>query len=213
FSQADHKPLSLGKIEMDVHQAERQQSGFHAVYDCTDRQLHLAANYKLGVLVIETFTSFKIERDRHGYIERDFFRPQPAKKTLSLTESALQKNFLVDLTPYAGIWVNSNKNEQSLLGFELTANGKNWQLQPSMVEREYAPVSVTAYLDNMGYLAFKACVELTHRQLTFAANTQKALVVMTTFIRFLPGSVHGPDKNQVYREIFLRDSKCNMNFN
>jgi hypothetical protein len=203
------EPFSWGRIAIDVHQAGRRQSGFHATYEGAASTVHLVVNFKLGVLVIELFSSFDDERP--GIMEREFFHRASGHNTVAIESEPKKDRAAVDLSPFVGNWVNSCDAEQWLTHFTLFADNQGWQLQIHTSEFQPNPVPVTSYLDNMGYLAFKAEIELADRQLIIAANTQNALVVMTTFERFLPGAVptgKAPNsvQNQVYREIFFHHS-------
>ncbi len=211
FAVADPVPVNWGRVAMDVHQAGRRQSGFHATYDLAETVVHLVANYKLGVLVIELFSSFKGSGDRPGTIGREFFRRASKHTTMAATAEALPDDSVpVDLTPFAGSWINSSDSGQWLEQFTLSADRQGWQLQIRTGDIKPDPVPVTSYMDNMGYLAFKACIELSDRHLIIAANTQKALVVMTSYERFLPCSVQATAQNRVYREIFIHDTDDTM---
>jgi hypothetical protein len=210
FSVAEHEPVNWGRVAMEVHQSGRQQSGFHATYDDSQRTVHLVGNYKLGVLVIELFNTFKDDGSQPGTMGREFFRRDSEYSTVAEDQAVTQGLVAVDLTPFAGRWLNTCDTEQWLQHFELYYDQQHWQLRIQTSEFQPDPVAVTSYLDNMGYLAFKANIELVDRQLIIAANTQKALVVMTTFERFSPDVVatnNGPSstENQVYREIFFHD--------
>ena len=205
--------IDWGWAAMDVHLGERLQCGFHATYQRNDITTHLVANHKLGVLVIELFVTFDDGSGRPGYIVREFLGQSSAplsasQSTVCLTEpvqdcTLVQDCTPVDLTPFVGEWINSAESDQWLLRFSLCDDGNGWQLQIRTDELTPQPVAVTSYLDNMDYLAFNASITLADRQLIFAANTQKALVVMTTFVRFFDQGT----LNRTYREIFIQHSE------
>jgi hypothetical protein len=208
FVVSESEPVNWGLVAMDVHQGPRQQSGFHATYEQAQNSIQLVANYKLGVLVIERFCSFSPSDERFDLIGREFFQRAVLDDTVVAIGEATEDDVPVDLTAFVGQWVNSCDDNQWLERFTLTATDQGWQLQIHTSEFHPSPVPVTSYVDNMGYLAFKADIQLADRQLMIAANTQKALVVMTTFELFI-GQALTPDKaeNRVYREIFCQPAE------
>ena len=76
FGAVGSERVDWGETELIVHVAGRGQIGFHASYDFGAVRAHLAANHKLGVLVIQTFTSFHDGSGRAGWIERGFYAPE-----------------------------------------------------------------------------------------------------------------------------------------
>ena len=63
-----------GEITIATHVAAHNQTGFHGSYDFGDVSMELAANNKLGVLVILCCTSFHDDSGRPGYMVRSFLR-------------------------------------------------------------------------------------------------------------------------------------------
>ena len=50
--------------------------GFHARYSFGEIETYLAANQKLGILVIQSYTSFKDASGRMNHFSREFFHQQ-----------------------------------------------------------------------------------------------------------------------------------------
>ena len=114
---------------------------------------------------------------------------------------------VVDLSLFSGAWLNTSDRPNWLLSFSLQQNPQGWWIAPIADDHDKLPSSrVTTYMDNLGYLAFKAEFELQDRRLILAANSQKELLVVTSFHRFGAGA---SEKNRVYREFFYRDCPRN----
>ena len=91
----DHGSLEgMGPEVINVHQAGRQQSGFHATIDNQHGRFHYVANYKLGVLVIEAFNQLNDDLQSPPFMEREFFSRQtiqPVKAAKAPTVDAKTK--------------------------------------------------------------------------------------------------------------------------
>ena len=69
------EPIDWGEVEATpfVVGATLQGAGFSARYAFDSAETLLAANYAKGVLVIQTFTTFKNGSGRPNYFSREFF--------------------------------------------------------------------------------------------------------------------------------------------
>ena len=67
---------------------------------------------------------------------------------------------------------------------------------------ELGAAVLRVYPDNMGYVGFKGEYRLAGRRVVVAANTQKELIVITSFHRWGRGA---DGRNQVRRELFCRE--------
>ena len=77
------EPIDWGEIEATPYTSGKslEAGGFHAAYDFGEIETHLASNQKLGILVIQSYTSFKDGSGRQSYFTREFFhRPTPTRK-------------------------------------------------------------------------------------------------------------------------------------
>ncbi len=199
---ASPHPFDWGRIPMEAHVSGRNQTGFHAVYDLGEASIALAANAKLGVLVIQSFTSFTDGSGRAPYIRRDFFQREPARVAEAvIPRRTSSKPAPADLTGFLGSWENTSASPEFIEGFSLSKRGEHWSLEGRTAKSELEAIEVTAYMDNMGYQAFLGRHTLDGSPLLLAANTQKELIVLTSFQRARAGEDH---RNLVMREFFFR---------
>ncbi len=68
-------PIDWGEIKTTpvVIGTTLEGVGFHAHYDFGEIEILLAANHSKGVLVIQTYTTFKDGSERPNYFSREFF--------------------------------------------------------------------------------------------------------------------------------------------
>lgn len=69
------EPLDWGEAEAIAYVTGETLNavGFHARYDFGEIETYLAANQKLGILVIQSYTSFKDRSGRMNHFAREFF--------------------------------------------------------------------------------------------------------------------------------------------
>lgn len=197
-------PVDWGEIEIEVNLAGRDQTGFYAVYHLDGIDVHLAANCKLGVLVILSMSSFRDGSGRAGYMERGFFCREPLLANEGMTlKHEPHASEGIDLSSLEGTWRNTDGQAKWLEQVKLWRGPQGWLFsgQPRSEPSALAETHLTAYMDNMGYLGFKAEYQGPYGRLTLAANTQKELIVLTSFHRVGEGC---DDRNRVYREFFYR---------
>lgn len=69
------EPVDWGEAEATVFVSgsSRVVAGFHTRYDFGPVETTLAGNYKLGILVIQSYTTFKDGSERMNHFDREFF--------------------------------------------------------------------------------------------------------------------------------------------
>jgi hypothetical protein len=76
YGSASPEPTDWGQVEASAYVAggTTRAAGFHARYELGAVRTELAANEKLGILVILSYTSFDDSSGRLGHVTREFFR-------------------------------------------------------------------------------------------------------------------------------------------
>lgn len=170
-----------------------EAAGFHARYRIGTVATELAANQKLGILVIQSYTSFH-DGDRLSHYSREFFHRS--------TTGTVATNGQVGADSLVGDWVNSNPATAWLTGFTLADDGGQLVLRArgANVPTAWGEVKVTSYQDNIGEPAFHAVYDLGSLEAVLAANANKGVVIIAAFLRFKDGDV----ANFLCREFFFR---------
>jgi hypothetical protein len=155
-----------------------QVAGFHSRYSLGDTRIEIAANVKLGILVIQTYTSFQDESDRLSQFSREFFYR-------SLVEPA-DDRVRTGRTFLAGDWVNTNPDTQWIKSFTLAENGHAFTLDVlgATDPADWGEVEITTYLDSAGEPAFHAEYDLGPVEAVLAGNTGKSIIIIAAFFRF-----------------------------
>lgn len=75
YGSSSPEPADWGEAEANAYVAggTTKAAGFHARYDFGALRTELAANEKLGILVIQSYTSFDDGSGRLGHFAREFF--------------------------------------------------------------------------------------------------------------------------------------------
>lgn len=75
FGAYSPEPIDWGEVEAIAYMTggSRDCVGFHARYSFGEIETYLAANQKLGILVIQSYTSFKDASGRMSHFAREFF--------------------------------------------------------------------------------------------------------------------------------------------
>jgi hypothetical protein len=75
FGAHSPEPIDWGKTEATAYVTGGSLDGvgFHARYAFGEIETYLAANQKLGILVIQSYTSFKDQSRRMNHFAREFF--------------------------------------------------------------------------------------------------------------------------------------------
>jgi hypothetical protein len=146
-------------------------AGFHARYAFGPAWVEIAANVKLGILVIQTYTAFHDER--LSQFSREFFYQSSAEPTDGEVRSGVP--FL------AGDWVNTNADTRWIKGF--TIDGPTIRVTGAREPTDWGPTPITTYLDSAGEPAFHAEYDLGPVAAVLAGNTGKSIVIIAGFFR------------------------------
>jgi len=76
YGSGSPEPVDWGEAAAVPYAAggAEEAGGFHARYALGPVETHLAANQKLGILVIQSYTSFQDGSGRRAHFAREFFR-------------------------------------------------------------------------------------------------------------------------------------------
>ena len=162
-------------------------AGFHARYKFDKIQVEIAANVKLGILVIQTYTTF--EDDRVSQFSREFFY----RSTKEPPEGEVAKG--IDFLP--GDWVNTNQATKWIKAF--TIKNETLTVQAATTPPDWGETTITTYLDNAGEPAFRAEYNLGSVEALLAGNTGKSIIIIAAFIRLK----NGEPANTFTREFFV----------
>lgn len=188
FGRGEDGPISWGEVVFQPCVAPRGQVGFFTEYVFDDATIRLGANYKLGVLVIMAMTTFTDDSGRAPYMERTFY----------CREELTGEEAFVSLDELEGRWCNTSDTPALLASLDIYAGEQGYLMRAECVAGPLqGSWSLTSYVDNMDYLAFKGETPFEDGSFSFYGNTQKELIVLTTFRR-------GASGNRAYREFFYR---------
>jgi len=162
-------------------------AGFHARYALGATRTEIAANVKLGILVIQTYTAF--QDDRLSQFSREFFYRSTVEPPAG--EVATGVRFL------AGDWVNTNVATRWIRGFTLADH--TLRVLGANEPTDWGETEITTYLDSAGEPAFRAEYDLGSIEALLAGNTGKNIVIIAAFFR-LKG---GEPANVFSREFFV----------
>lgn len=183
-------------------------TGLTAAFDFEWSQLRFVINIKLGVLVLQSYSSFQDESGRRPYYKREFFwRPDPPEDQPA---GALDDAYLVgikqapavrvDLSPLLGLWENTNDRTRWVRSLTLSENEAGYQVAATDADGAgWEPVSVTAYQGNTGELAFRAEFRTDEFVSEWSVNVPHGLVVIAGFHEVRSGEDAG---RYFWREFF-----------
>jgi hypothetical protein len=226
FGMDDGTRLDWGEIEIAPHASgpkSAELAGFQGLFDFGFLQVRLAANIKLGVLVIQSYNTYLDGSGRPNYYRREFFARtndgQGARPDLAWGDSEFQAGLsgppevgggplsttVADLSRLVGNWHNTNAATRWLRSFTLSHEGGSFVLHATGARdpHDWGKRVVTGYRDNIGELAFHVAFQLSHHEAILAANTNKGLIVVAGFYRFEAGR---PASDFLCREFFHRPS-------
>lgn len=150
-------------------------AGFHADYDLGGTRIEVAANVKLGILVIQTYTRFP--DDRLSQFSREFFHRSDERPPQAPTRTG--RTFL------QGDWVNTNEDTRWIKAITLTDTGQGFTLRVAAANEptDWGEVPATTYLDGAGDPAFHARYDLGSLEAVLAGNTGKCIIIIEAFVR------------------------------
>lgn len=109
----------------------------------------------------------------------------------------------VRLDPLLGVWANTDRDTALIQRFVLARQGSAHTIHASSAQapQDWGAVEVTGYMDNVGELAFHATYEHPALDAVLAANCNKGLLIVASFITFKD---QGATPNLMRREFFHR---------
>jgi hypothetical protein len=160
-----------------VFTGTNEVGGFHARYAFGDTLVEIAANVKMGILVIQTYTSFHDGSGRLSQFSREFFYRSTVAPAAG--EVRTGRGFL------AGDWVNTNPTTKWIKEFSFTDSGAALRLRVVGANEpaEWGETEVTTYLDAAGDPAFHAEYDLGSVEAVLAGNTGKSIIIIAGFFR------------------------------
>jgi hypothetical protein len=186
-------PVDWGETEAVpyVFTGTTNVAGFHARYTFGDTSIEIAANVKLGILVIQTYTSF--EDERLSQFSREFFYRSAAVPGDGAVRTGLA--FLV------GDWVNTHAATQWIRGFTIADRGEGYTVRVlgASEPADWGETPIVPYLDSAGEPAFRAEYDLGAVQAVLAGNTGKSIVIIAAYFRLRDGGA----ANTFCREFFV----------
>jgi hypothetical protein len=173
------EPVDWGTAEAVPHvfTGTNEVAGFHARYAFGATRIEIAANVKMGILVIQTYTSFHDDSGRLSQFSREFFYRSTVAPVGG--EGRTGRRFLV------GDWVNTNPATRWIRGFTVTDSGDASILRVLGASEplDWGETEVTTYLDAAGDPAFHAEYDLGSVEAALAGNTGKDIVIIAGFFR------------------------------
>lgn len=168
-------------------------AGFHAHYTLGTTRIEIAGNVKLGILVIQTYTTFADGSGRLSQFSREFFYRSEVDPGAGEVRTGLP--FL------AGDWVNTNPNTRWITGFTFAVdqNAGRIRVRSARDPVDWGETEVSAYLDEAGGPAFHAEYDLGSVSAALAGNTGKDIIIIAAYLRF-PGD---ESANDFCREFFV----------
>jgi hypothetical protein len=152
-------------------------AGFHARYAFGGTRIEIAANVKMGILVIQTYTSFHDDSGRLSQFSREFFY----RSTVAPAGGEVRtgRRFLL------GDWVNTNPTTKWIKRFTFADSGDVFSLRVLGASEplDWGETDVTTYLDSSGEPAFHAEYDLGAVEAVLAGNTGKNIVIIAAFFR------------------------------
>jgi hypothetical protein len=174
---AADRPVDWGEVEAVPYAftGSRTVAGFHARYSLGGASIEIAANVKLGILVIQTYTQF--DDGRLSQFSREFFYRSDSSPAAAPRRTG--RTFLT------GEWVNTYAETRWITGFTLTEVGRGMTLRVRAAEEptDWGEVEVDTFLDGAGDPAFHGRYELGDRWVELAGNTGKCIIIVEAFVR------------------------------
>jgi hypothetical protein len=221
--------LDWGETAATPHVASltsREFAGFTARYDFGFKETQIAANLKFGVLVIQSYNTFRDGSGRPAYFVREFFHQKlsSADPAIQLTRSddaaitcmmasddprdpLAQRSGKVNLTPMLGSWRNTYRGSTGIHRVILAREGGHYTLQGWGVgyDDDWGKVPVLPHANGVASYepaGFLARYDFGFSELSLAANEAKGLLIIASFSTFRDGSGRS---SYFTREFFYRE--------
>lgn len=188
------EPIDWGEAVATPYVASgsTEVAGFHAHYDLGAVRTRIAANEKLGVLVLQTYTSFHDDSGRLSHYAREFFHhPHPEPSDDAFGPDSL-----------AGEWVNSDPATDWITGYHLTDKGDGTatiRVTAATEPYDWGEAQARLYRDNLDKPGFHAGYDLAPFQAVLAANSNQGLIIIAGFM-----NPKGSGRPAFNREFFYR---------
>lgn len=123
------------------------------------------------------------------------------------------RNAQIDLNAILGTWINSNQQTEWIKKFTITqqSDGVFINAYAGNSPEDWGKVEVTTYVDNHGQTGFSAHYNLDGVEPLLAANLNKGLCIIATFLKFKNGvkrsSTKGNRPNFLSREFYYKSEE------
>ncbi len=158
--------------------------GFTSSFNLNFMDVHLCANVKYGVLVLQIYTQFKDGDNRKNYIGREFF----------------VQNFTHDIDVKkvfpSGVWKNTNSQSKGIEGFEVTQKGsEQWihikGMPDGILPRDWGLANLKYYANNTEDkipVAWFANYDSTEFSSVLSININRGLIIIAASVEFKDNS-------------------------
>jgi hypothetical protein len=205
----------------------REVSGFTARYDFGFMETQIAANLKYGVLVIQSYNTFRDGSSRPAYFCREFFHQilRSNNRTVEVAgsgdASAVRCRMAgddphdhvdglpgtVDLSPLLGSWRNTYRGSKGIDRVVLARDGDRYVLHGWGIgcNEDWGVAPVVPHATNVASLepaGFLARYDFGFSELSLAANEAKGLLIIASYSTFRDGSTRS---SYFTREFFYRE--------
>ncbi len=205
----------------------REVSGFTARYDFGFMETQIAANLKYGVLVIQSYNTFRDGTGRPAYFCREFFhqilsRDNPLVAVARSSDASPircrmagddpldhvdDRSGTVELSPLLGSWRNTYRRSKGIHRVVLARDGDRYMLHGWGVgcDDDWGEVPVVPHATNVASLepaGFLARYDFGFSELSLAANEAKGLLIIASYSTFRDGSTRS---SYFTREFFYRE--------
>lgn len=190
YGAVDGEPYDWGETEAIPYAVSgtTKMGGFYAHHEVGPVHTSLFANEKLGVLVIQSYTSFHDDSGRLSHYSREFFHHSSVPGVAGLS----------------GRWVNTKPDTVWISEFtfaERDGGAATMRVVGAAEPFDWGEADASAYVTDGGELAFHAVFDLGHVDAVLAAYPNKGLIIIAAFLRFKGET----EPNFLCREFFYRE--------
>jgi hypothetical protein len=191
--------------------ATAEPMAFQARYDLGFIEVHVQANFSLGLMVLACLNIFKDDSGRTNYFSREFFsrrqdgnqdepcvRPLDRKmRELAISrlednpDSAMQAQDDTTIGQFIGDWITTNQNSRGISRVVITSQGERLRVHAfgagEPEPHDWGAVSAKILADGPAssrIRAFHAVYDFGFLESYLQAKTEKGVLVVATFNRF-----------------------------